>query len=59
LSFLTKRFTGTVTVDQKIKTTKNAKAEKNVKSRNDRKKAEKSSKSRIFLLKAEDVAALV
>jgi uncharacterized membrane protein len=44
--------------DQKIKTKKNAKAEKNIKSRNDRKKAEKSSKSRIFLLKAEDVAAL-
>jgi hypothetical protein len=35
------------------------KAEKNRKSRKDRKIAEKSSKSRIFLLKAEKVATLV
>jgi hypothetical protein len=53
-----KIYWNTYSFDQKLKTTKNAKAEKNVKSRNDRKKAEKSSKSRIFLLKAEDVAAL-
>jgi hypothetical protein len=34
------------------------KAETDRKSRNDRKKTEKPSKSRIFLLKAEEVAAL-
>ena len=34
------------------------KAETDQKSRNDRKKTEKPSKSRIFLLKAEEVAAL-
>jgi len=35
------------------------KAEKSLKSRKDRKKAEKPFKSRIFLLKVEEVAALV
>jgi hypothetical protein len=35
------------------------KAETDRKSRNDRKKTEKPSKSRIFLLKAEEVAALI
>ena len=45
-----------------LKKTNNAalrKAEKISKSRNDRKKTEKTSKSRIFLLKAEEVAALI
>jgi hypothetical protein len=35
------------------------KAETDRKSRNDRKKTEKPSKSRIFLLKAEEVAAFI
>ncbi len=35
------------------------KAETDRKSRNDRRKTEKPSKSRIFLLKAEEVAALI
>jgi hypothetical protein len=42
------RNAATENFDQKLKETKRQKAGKNVKSRNDRKKAEKFSKSRIF-----------